>query len=192
MNVAEASEDYDRYTKKALEVLGEGARIAASIDVPLIFGLLRGRASVAEAAAEEFLSSVISGLTQTTPQLKVLVEPIAPGEASWPHTMEEGAHLLERLKLPNVKLLADSYHIARSGEDPRIERYRTWIGHLHIRDNEKQIPTTSTPEYAAVYASIVRLWREENLVLSFEPNIELRATLEHALAGADWIKRARA
>lgn len=191
MNLAEASENYDRYTKKALEVLSEGAGIAASLDVPLIIGLIRGPASIADVAVEEFLSSVISGLTQTTPQLKVLVEPIAPDEASWPHTVEEGAHLLERLNLSKVKLLADSYHIARSGEDPRIERYRNWIGHLHIRDSEKQIPTTSTPEYAAVYASIIRLWREKDIVLSFEPNIELSGTLAHAIAGAHWIKQAR-
>lgn len=192
MNVAEADEDYDRYTEKAFELLRSGAAIAASLDVPLIFGLIRGRGSIPSAAAEQFLSSVISRLMQATPQLQVLVEPIAAGEAAWPHTQEEGAQLLERLNLLNVKLLADSYHIARSQEDPHIERYRAWIGHLHIRDSEKQIPTTRTPEYEAVYASIVRLWREENLVLSFEPNIELRHTLEQARAGAHWIRDARA
>ncbi len=192
MNVAEADEDYDRYTEKAFEVLRSGAAIAASLDVPLIFGLIRGRRSIPAAAAERFLSSVISRLMQTTPRLKVLVEPIAPGEASWPHTVEEGARLLERLNLRDVKLLADSYHIARSREDPHIECHREWIGHLHIRDSEKQSPTTRTPEYEAVYASIVRLWREANLVLSFEPNIELRHALEQARAGADWIREARA
>ena len=191
LNVDEADEDYDRYTKKAFEVLSTGAAIAASLDVPLIFGLIRGRSSISEAAAEHFLSSVISGLMQTTPRLKVLVEPIAPREASWPHTLEEGARLLERLNLPNVKLLADSYHIARSGEDPHVERYREWIGHLHIRDSEKQIPTTRTPEFEAVYASVVRLWRDAKLVLSFEPNIELHHTLEQARAGAHWIQDAR-
>jgi sugar phosphate isomerase/epimerase len=192
MNVAAAVEAYDRYTTQAFEVLREGAAIAAALDVPLIFGLIRGPASIDEAQAEAFLASVIPRLTRTRPQLKVLVEPIASDEASYPHTIEQGARLLERLNLPQVKLLADSYHIARSGEDPRIERYRSSIGHLHIRDSAKQIPTNSTPEDAAVYAAIIRLWREEHLVLSFEPDIDLDRTLEQAIAGVQWINHTRA
>ncbi|HEX6289533.1 MAG TPA: TIM barrel protein [Herpetosiphonaceae bacterium] len=190
LDVAEALEDYDRYTERAFEVLSEGAAIAASLDVPLIFGLVRGPGAIPRARAEAFLTSVIFRLIQATPHVSMLVEPIAADEAAWPHTLDDGARLLERLKLPQVKLLADSYHIVRSGQDPRIERYRSAIGHLHIRDHAKQIPTRSTPEYAAVYASILRLWREEGLILSFEPHIDLSHTGAHAIAGAQWIEQA--
>jgi sugar phosphate isomerase/epimerase len=183
MNLAAAPADYGRYTQHAFECLNEGASIAASLDVPLILGLIRGPSSVADVEAEAFLSSVIHGLVQRTPQLKILVEPIAAAEACWPHTIEQGDRLLKRLKQPQVKLLADSYHIARSGEAFQIEHYRDSIGHLHIRDDQKQIPTRTAPEYG----SILRLWREDNRILSFEPTIELRHTVAHAIAGARWI-----
>lgn len=183
MNVDEASSDYQRYTKKAFDVLSEGAAVAASLDAPLILGLIRGRASVSNVAAEEFLASVVLGLLERTPQLKILVEPIAPGEAAWPHTISEGARLVTTLNQPQVKLLADSYHVAHSGEDVNIEQYRDSIGHLHIRDQQKQIPTRSAPEYS----SILRLWREGNRILSFEPNIELSTTVENAINGARWL-----
>jgi sugar phosphate isomerase/epimerase len=187
IDVAAAPADYERYTEQAFAVLSEGAAVAASLDVPIIFGLIRGSGAIGEAQVEQFLSSVMLRLLQTTPRLKILLEPIAPDEAAWPHTIEEGTRLLERLNLPQVKLLADSYHVARSGADPDLQPYRSFIGHLHIRDSRKQIPTRSTPEYQAVYASILRLWREASLVLSFEPNIDLDHTLEQAIAGVDWI-----
>ncbi|HEY0603786.1 MAG TPA: TIM barrel protein [Herpetosiphonaceae bacterium] len=189
LNVAQAHADYARYTQQAFEVLSEGAVQAAALDAPLIFGLIRGSSAISAAQAEAFLATVIPDLVAATPELKILVEPIAADEAAWPHTIEQGARLLARLKLPNVRLLADSYHIARASRDLNVEQHRDVIGHLHIRDHAKQIPAGSTPEYAAVYAAILHLWREENLVLSFEPNIELRDTLENASAGVAWLDR---
>jgi len=184
MHIAEAHDDYGRYTKQAFEQLSAGAAIAASLDVPLIVGLIRGPSSVADAEAEAFLSLIILDLVQQTARLKILVEPIASDEACWPHTVAQGDQFLKRLNQPHVKLLADSYHIARSGEDPHIERYRDAIGHLHIRDHRKQIPTSTAPEYA----SILRLWREESFILSFEPDIHLSDTLENAVAGVQWLR----
>ncbi len=184
LNIADARENYGKYTKKAFEHLSEGAAIAASLDVPLIVGLIRGPGSVADDDAEAFLSSIILDLLQTRPQLKILVEPIASDEACWPHTVEQGDRFLNRLNQPLLKLLADSYNIARSCEDPHIERYRDSIGHLHIRDHRKQIPTSGAPEYA----SILRLWHEESFILSFEPDIHLSDTLENAVAGVHWLQ----
>jgi sugar phosphate isomerase/epimerase len=189
LHPATTHEDYIRYTQRAIEVLSEGAALAVVLDAPLIFGLIRGGGAIPAAQAEGFLVTVIPRLVQAAPQLKLLVEPIAAGEAAWPHTIEQGARLLERLHLPNVKLLADSYHIVCSGQDLDTEQHRDVIGHLHIRDHARQMPDDSTPEYAAVYASILRLWQEEDLVLSFEPNIELRDTLDNAAAGVQWIDR---
>lgn len=184
MNVDEATKDHERYITKAFNVLNEGAAIAASVNAPLILGLIRGRATVAEAQAEAFLSSVVGAVLQQTPQVKILVEPIAPTEAAWPHTIPEGARLIAALNQSNVKLLADSYHIARSGENVNIEQFRDSIGHLHIRDQQRQIPTQSAPEYA----SILRLWREGNRILSFEPSIDFNNTFANAVAGVEWLK----
>ncbi|MBV9791165.1 MAG: TIM barrel protein [Chloroflexi bacterium] len=186
----QAREDYEAYTQRALDVLRAGATMAAALDAPLIFGLIRGTPAIGAAESEAFLTTVIRSLVQTTLDLKILVEPIADDEAAWPHTLVQGAALLERLNLPNVKLLADSYHVVRSGQDWHGDQHRAMIGHLHIRDHGRQIPGDSRPEYAAVYAAILRVWQEENLVLSFEPNIELRDTLENALAGVAWLDRA--
>jgi sugar phosphate isomerase/epimerase len=186
----QARADYDRYRQRALDVLRAGAAVAVALDAPLIFGLIRGTPAISAAESEAFLVAVIRSLVQTTPQLKILVEPIAADEAAWPHTIAQGAQLLERLDLPNVKLLADSYHMVRAGQDWHSEQHRAMIGHLHIRDQTKHIPGDSTPEYAVIYAAILRLWREEQLVLSFEPNIDLRDTLENARAGVAWLDRA--
>ncbi len=97
MNLAEAHDEYGRYTKKAFEQLSEGAAIAVSLDVPLIFGLIRGPSSAADAEAEAFLASIILDLVQQTPPLKILVESIASDEACWPHTVEQGDQVLKRL-----------------------------------------------------------------------------------------------
>ncbi len=183
MDVAAAPADYGRYTKQACEYLSEGAAIAASLGVPLILGLIRGPASIGDADAAAFLSSVILGLRQSTPLVQILVEPIAAAEACWPHSIAQGVHLLKQLNQPHVKLLADSYHIVQSGEDAHIERYAPFIRHLHIRDQQKQIPTRSEPEYS----SILHLWREHNLVLSFEADVDLSRTLESARAGVQWL-----
>jgi sugar phosphate isomerase/epimerase len=187
LDVDEADRDYGRYTAKALEQLSEGAAIAVALNAPLILGLIRGRSSIPAADAEHFFSTVIPELLRRTPGLRMLVEPLAPAEAAWPHTIAEGARLLARLDQPQVTLLADSYHIARAG-DLAIEPYRSAIGHLHIRDDRKQIPSSSAPEYAP----ILRLWRDDRLVLSFEPAIDLDATVARAQAGVAWLRQATA
>lgn len=181
--VAEAPRDYAGYTRQARAQLHQGAAIAAALDAPLIVGLIRGPGAIADVDAAAFLATIIPELL-AIPRLQILLEPIAPGEAAWPHTLAQGAHLLDRLAQPRLKLLADSYHVAIAGEDRRLEHVRRFIGHLHLRDGQKQIPTGS----AADYAPLLRLWREERLVLSFEPDTDLDRTVAHAEAGAAWIK----
>lgn len=186
MNTDDAPRDYGRYTKRAFDYLNEGAAIAATLDVPLIIGLIRGLGSIRDGEAKTFLRSTISQLTQTTPALKVLLEPVTPDEVCWPRSLHQGAQLLEELDNPNVTLLADSYHLVRSGETAKVESYRHLIGHLHIRDDRKQVRTVLAPEYIP----LLRLWSESNLVLSFEIDTDLRNALSHAMEAAGWITSA--
>ncbi|MEE0928681.1 MAG: sugar phosphate isomerase/epimerase family protein [Acutalibacteraceae bacterium] len=88
--------------------------------------------------------------------ITVVVEPLCTEETNLINTVAQGIELAKKVSKPNVKSLADFYHVYKSGET--LDAIRTggkWLGHLHIaRANpdrsmpyEEDIPTVE--EWAA-------------------------------------------
>ncbi len=66
----------------------------------------------------------------------IVVEALNRGECNLINTLDEGAAAAREVNLPNVKLVADIFHMLRNGESPDpITRHADLITHSHIAEN---------------------------------------------------------
>ena len=70
-----------------------------------------------------------------------VIEPLNKLETNWCNTVAEGAAVVRRLNLKNVRLLADGYHMSRENEpyDVLIEN-KDILLHCHIASSDRKIP----------------------------------------------------
>jgi sugar phosphate isomerase/epimerase len=69
----------------------------------------------------------------------VVVEPLNRGECNFINSLAEGADLVAACNHPNVRLLADIYHMLRDGESPdAILAHGHWLQHVHVAEKAKR------------------------------------------------------
>jgi sugar phosphate isomerase/epimerase len=71
----------------------------------------------------------------------VAIEPLNRGETNFINTLPDGARLVEPVNHPNIRLLADIYHMLRMDEPPQnIRDVGHLLVHVHIAEKEKRTP----------------------------------------------------
>ena len=70
-----------------------------------------------------------------------VIEPLNKAETNWCNTVAEGAAVVRRLNLKNVRLLADGYHMSKEGEsyDVLVEN-KDILLHCHVASSDRKIP----------------------------------------------------
>ncbi len=65
----------------------------------------------------------------------IVIEPLNRNETNCIPTVTEGAAIVRRLNLPNLKLLGDAYHMYVEGEDPAVlSDNRDILRHVHVAE----------------------------------------------------------
>lgn len=71
----------------------------------------------------------------------VCVEPLNRGECNFINSLSEGAEIVSLVNHPNIRLLADFYHMAREGEGPEeVIKAGQYLRHCHIAENKGRTP----------------------------------------------------
>ncbi len=79
--------------------------------------------------------------------MTLVIEPLNTKETNWCITVAEGAALVRRLQLQNVKLLADGYHMSQANEPMSvITDNADIIRHCHIASTDRKIPGSTAYE----------------------------------------------
>ncbi len=95
-------------------------------------------------------------------QLRLFLEPLNPSDnpGYFYSTLAQAVSLIEELRLPNLQLQFDVYHVARTEGDVlrKLEKYRPHIGNVQIAG----VPARAEPDegeiaYAAIFAALERL-----------------------------------
>jgi sugar phosphate isomerase/epimerase len=69
----------------------------------------------------------------------LVVEPLNRGECNFINSLAEGAEAVLSCDHPNVRLLADIYHMMREDESPdAITRHGRLIRHVHVAERDKR------------------------------------------------------
>ncbi|MCQ2386372.1 MAG: sugar phosphate isomerase/epimerase [Clostridia bacterium] len=92
------------------------------------------------------------------------VEPLS--ECPFIHTLQNGKDLCRMVNRPNIRLLADFYHVYKNGEDPLEEIDDPQImGHIHVASlPDRTWPKPGEEEYYAKIFSILSRWHYNDCV----------------------------
>ena len=79
----------------------------------------------------------------------IVIEPLHKKECNFINSLADGASLVEAADHPQVRLLADFYHMLKDGEDPNeIAVHGRWIQHVHVAEKEGRLaPGTSGEDF---------------------------------------------
>ena len=110
----------------------------------VIIGLLRGQNAkdVGTERSQRWLSEALAECTLTNQQVKIAIEPINRYETDLINTVSAGLRFIDNLKLDNVGLLLDSFHM--NIEEPSITESIRMTGdrlfHFHVADSNRWHP----------------------------------------------------
>jgi len=118
--------------------------LAGPFGAPAIIGSMQGRwgNGSTRAAAIEWLAESLDTLGTHAKQYGVplIYEPLNRYETNLINTLADGVVLIRSLSSPNVRLLADLFHMNIEESDPAdaIRQAGPHIGHVHLADSNRQ------------------------------------------------------
>ncbi len=130
--------------EKTIERIFSHMELAEKLNAVVIIGLIRGQnlAEVGKDCAEKWL---VEGLRQCASEYKnvqLAIEPINRYETDLLNTVEQALNFLDRLKLENVGLLLDTFHM--NIEEPSLTESIKIAGkklfHFHVADSNRWYP----------------------------------------------------
>ena len=127
--------------QRAIDFIRTIIDCAAELDAPAIIGSMQGRSShaVKRETANLYLREGLEILSRHASQYGtiVLFEPLNRYETDQANTLEDGLKLIDGL--PNVRLLADLFHmnIEEANIANSIRRAGHAIGHVHFADSNR-------------------------------------------------------
>ncbi len=113
----------------------------------------------------------------------ILVEPLARGlNGAYPlETAEDALSLIDEVGAPHVKLLLDTFHLARNGEDLTglIERSSGRIGHVQLADApDRGEPGSGVVDFEAIGTALRASGYTGTVAAEYKPTGETLGTLE--------------
>jgi len=128
---------------RILAYAGEAFRRARRTGIDtIVFGSGGARALVDGFSPAQASEQFVSLLTKLGPiaarhDVTLVVEPLNRGECNFINTLDEGAEIVRRVDHPNIRLLADLFHMLRNDETPdAIRRHGDLLAHTHIAEKE--------------------------------------------------------
>lgn len=91
-----------------------------------------------ETARQQFVDLCIQlGPIAAKYDVTIVIEPLNKKECNFINTVAEGGEIVKDVNHPNIKLLADIYHMKMDDEGPEnIVKYGKYLRHVHIAEKE--------------------------------------------------------
>ena len=94
--------------------------------------------------AEEQFCQLLSRLGPIAKKygVTIVIEPLRSQECNFINTVQEGYEIAKKVGHPNIRVLADLYHMTQEGEGPQsiLNAGRKYLRHVHIAENAKRTP----------------------------------------------------
>lgn len=85
----------------------------------------------------------------------IVLEPLHAAECNIITSVAEGAEIVSRVDHPHVRLLADTYHMAKDGETPdNIRRAGELIVHVHAAEADGRRPVGTAEDHRPYFAAL--------------------------------------
>jgi sugar phosphate isomerase/epimerase len=119
-------------------------QFGANFNAPAIIGSMQGRwnDSLPRDRALEYLVDALAELGNLAAEHsnKLLYEPLNRYETNLINCLEDGCRLIDRVGRPNVRLLADLFHMNIEEADMAVslKKAGNYVGHVHFVDSNRQ------------------------------------------------------
>jgi sugar phosphate isomerase/epimerase len=82
----------------------------------------------------------------------LVIEPLNRRESDLVNSVAEGVRFAQALNRPEVRVLADFYHMDEEHEPlDALQTHIDWLAHIHLADSGRRNPGTGTYDYAAFF-----------------------------------------
>jgi sugar phosphate isomerase/epimerase len=119
--------------------------------------------------------------------VRLLVEPVNRYEIDWINNLDEGAALLDILKMDNVLLMPDLFHmnIEDAGIPEKLIEYGRYIGYVHFADSNRLAPGDGHLDFKAVFRALKHIhyegWASVEILPKPEPDTAARKAAAYLL-----------
>ncbi|MGC4006709.1 MAG: TIM barrel protein [Pirellulales bacterium] len=167
------------------KMIDYGAELGASA----IIGSMQGRHGdgVDRSTAFGYLGNALKTLGEHASQygLPLLYEPINRYESNLCNRLDEATDLLAGLDRPNVRVLADLFHMSIEEADPAaaIRAAGSWIGHVHLADSNRRAAGMGHMSYPPLIAALNAIGFDGYVAAEVFPLPDARSAAEQAIVG---------
>ncbi len=113
-----------------------------------------------ERAREQFIDALrqLGPLAQKH-SVTIVVEPLNRAECNFINSLAEGANVVRAAAHPNVRLLADAYHMLRDGESyDEILKHGALLRHAHLAENSNRAaPGVNGEDFRPFFRALARV-----------------------------------
>lgn len=147
--------------RRAVARVAEHIRLAATVHSAVTLGLIRGklgsdqqrgarRAAMLDCVQECCRLAATEGVT-------LFLEPLNRYEADDLTRLDQAAELIRELNAPNLKLLADIYHMNIEEVDiaASLRRHAAVLGHVHLVDSNREVPGHGHVDMKAILQALL-------------------------------------
>lgn len=130
--------------RKVIERIKSHIRLAEALNALIIIGLVRGPKTkgISNEQSDQWLIEAFRECASENRSVKMAIEPINRYETDIINTVVSGLSFLEKIKMENVGLLLDTFHM--NIEEPSITKSillaKDHLFHFHISDSNRWYP----------------------------------------------------
>lgn len=139
---------------QAIERIKSQIRLAEKWNSLVIIGLIRGnrKPDVDAELTMRWLLEAMQECAAVNPAVRLVIEPCNRYESNIISTVDEGLTFLDRLALPNIGLLLDTFHMNIEEPDilESVGKAGSRIFHFHIADSNRWHPGAGHIDFKAV------------------------------------------
>ncbi|SAK82528.1 xylose isomerase domain-containing protein [Caballeronia temeraria] len=85
----------------------------------------------------------------------LVIEPLNRKESTLVNSVADGARLARMLNRPEVRTLADFYHMDEEAEPlSEVHAHGAWLAHVHLADTQRLNPGTGAYDYPALFGHL--------------------------------------
>ena len=130
--------------RKAIERIKAQINLAKVLDALVIIGLVRGKKGnkTSDEQADKWLCEALRECAAEDDSVKLVIEPINRYETDMINTVGSGLELMEKVRMENVGLLLDTFHMNIEEPSPvqSILDAGKYLFHFHIADSNRWYP----------------------------------------------------
>ncbi len=150
---------------RAVERASAHLRLAGEIGSAVTIGLISGKLGPCQGeerrARRARALDCLADLCRIAQPLGVtiLLEPLNRYECDYINTLADGMQVAAEIGAPNLKLLADTFHMNIEEVDlaGSLRAAGPWIGHVHLADTNRQAPGHGHLDVAGVLAALAEI-----------------------------------